>query len=505
MYTQKRSVHRILSVLLCCITAVSVCSVLAFAQTEAPQEIGASYQYPAPEVMQLDIVMQPTAFLKMIETPRDDQEDTVGDTTYDAMVSVNEDAWQSVGIRLRGHPKFSYPGKRLPVEIRFDHAQANGAYHENPSLKLIKCQGPATLFAHMAAMEAYRFMGIPTPEMTPAFVRINGEDFGMYLAVEDINEAFIQKYYDGSGSLYKSHDEGVFLDGFAFLGTKVDHGNRTLEQLSDAMAQHGSIDAFLNVDEFLRFIACEAFSLDSDGFLDLHNYFLYDDHGRLVILPWDKDLAFQCFYALALEEGIGMYSHVSREHNIIIHTLMQNAEYQTRFYQYLTTLNTDFLDPERFLPWLRNNILVLTPFLQRDPMLAQRSENLYADLTTGNALYGGFYGNMLLTFQTIHAQLQIQIQDRDSSFYIPENCTVDDHMIDQAFYDEAYAQGKQMIRRICANYWKLRRQAFWQTYGTQTAVIGSVFIVFLGTAVVSVRVSKGGFRRRNKREAVRNE
>ena len=496
--------------LLCGILIASVCSVPVYAADEAPQEIGASYQYPAPEVMQLDIVMQPSAFLKMIETPSGNWDKSENRKTYDATISVNAGEWQYAGVRLRANPDYLYPGKRLPLEICFDHVQADGAYHGNPSWKLVRCEDAAQLFVQTVAMEAYRFMGIPTPEMTPVFVRINDEDFGLYLAVEDLNEAFIRKYYDGTGSLYRGHDLGETISGFFRLRVKVDHGSTTLEQLGDAIEKNQPIDPFFQVDACLRFMACEAFTFDTDGFLVSHNYFLYDDHGRLVLLPWDKDLTFQCF-----NEEVSSFGHTVRSfvpaseiQNPALYRLMQDPEHQTRFYAYIARLNDVFLDPDRFLPWLQSYIAAMVPTLERDPVIPLLSDPVYDELTMGNLLYAGSQsakGNLLLTFQTIHTQLREQLQNRQSVYSVPEDCAVLDFKMDQSTYEQAYAQGQAMIRQICANYWKLRRQAFWQTCGPQTVGIGCVFLAVAGIAVLSLRVPKGGFRRRKKKEDVRNE
>lgn len=516
MNKRKQLCRKGISVLLCCFTAVSVCLAAVYAEPDTDLKVGSGYQYPKTEVMQLDIVMKPKDFWKMSHVSVQNKEDAHSERLddikkkYDAFVSVNGSEFQEVCVRLRGSSSLDIglikPIKRLPFEICFDHVNPNGAYNGNPSLKLISCDSPAGLFTELIAMETFRFMGIPTPEITPAFVRINDQDFGVYLAVEDTNAAFVHKYYDGTGSLYSVkhvNDDEVFYESVLFevLKIKVDHGNDTMDQMEKAAAQGKTIEPFLNVDEFLRFLACEAFIYDLDGVCQMHNFILYDDHGRFEMIPWDKDLVFQVFS----ETEIRSLSQYNNRLSPALSQITQLPENRAALYRYIQSLNDTFLDPATFLPWLQQIIRAVCPYMQRDAAFSRKSDHIYEDLTTKRNLFNGTEGNLLLSFKTIHEQIQLQLQDETATYHIPSNCTVSDAKNSIKEPKKDYRYGRQEVLRICAGYWKLSRQVFWQEYGMLTIYIGGVFILFLCISIISTHISKIGARSPKTREGPENE
>ncbi len=57
------------------------------------------------------------------------------------------------------------------------------------------------------------------------------------------------------------------------------------------------IEKVLDVDETLRFLAVSTLIVHLDNYIAMgHNYYLYDNNGRFVILPWDLNMAFATFY-----------------------------------------------------------------------------------------------------------------------------------------------------------------------------------------------------------------
>ncbi len=58
--------------------------------------------------------------------------------------------------------------------------------------------------------DIYNFLGIPTPEYSYSNIKINGEQWGLYLALEVIEERFVEKNYgELEGNLYKPETMGV--------------------------------------------------------------------------------------------------------------------------------------------------------------------------------------------------------------------------------------------------------------------------------------------------------
>ena len=67
-------------------------------------------------------------------------------------------------------------------------------------------------------------LGIPTPACSYAHITVNGEEWGLYLAVEPIEEEFIERNYGSiDGNLYKPESDNVAM------GDKDNNENKIMD------------------------------------------------------------------------------------------------------------------------------------------------------------------------------------------------------------------------------------------------------------------------------------
>lgn len=65
------------------------------------------------------------------------------------------------------------------------------------------------------------------------------------------------------------------------------------------------IERVLNVDETLRFLAVSTLIVHIDNYIGMgHNYYLYENDGKFVIIPWDMNMAFGTFNSGLDRDGI---------------------------------------------------------------------------------------------------------------------------------------------------------------------------------------------------------
>ncbi len=451
-----------------------------------------AYAYPEPEVLQIDLVMQPYRYLSMIRSAEKQK--------YEAAVSINGSEMQKIGVQVRGSGSLKEgmetPSKRIPMELCFDYVDPDGAFRGNPSWKLVNCLSPARVFTQLVAMQAFAFLGIPTPRVMPAFIRINDTDFGVYLAVEDLNEAFAEDRFGSGASLYRPlspKDDAQQTETFRFdlvtMVAKTNGGGDTAERYVEALDRVESVESFYDADEFLRFMACEMFIQNTDGFIFYdRNFYLADDHGKFKLLPWDKDDVFPVFTEQKSYDS--MESHC----NTLFQKLTESGAQYAQYRAYIRKLNDEFLRPDRFLPWLESYIRLTAPYLRRDGTIRKYADDVLAELTAGNALFNTMTGNLLLTFETYHEQADAVLDGRSESFSVPQNMTLAPDREDSA---KEAKNGRAVISRVCAGYWRLQRQAFLHSEGKATLVIGVFFaVVFLLTLICVFRPTR--HRRRNK-------
>ena len=477
--------RRVTAVLLCALFLFPCFIFAACAETET------AWAYPEPEVLEIDLYIQPYHFLQMISTTEKKK--------HPAIVRINGEDAKEIGIQIRGSSTLRVgmmtPQKRLPLELCFDWADARGRFLGNSSLKLINSFTPARLITQVVAMQAFAFLGIEAPRLQPAFIRINDVDFGLYLAAEDVNDTFVQRHF-GGGSLFRPYDgekdasSAIQADGAQFFA-KTDPENTDLDSILRSIRQTEDLEKYLDTDQMLRYFACEAFLYNTDGFsFGGANYYLQVQNDRVRYIPWDEDDVFGVFV-----EGDSLSSFEAGG-SPLFHKMMQNETYYAQYRAYVRMLNEQFLNPETFLPWLDGYIHALEPYLDRDQTTLLPSADYVSDLTQGDCIFNTFSGNLARTFREYHAQLAVQLTDETAAFFVPEDMTTDlDENTDVGKWNDA--ERSAIIVEICRRYWSLRRSFYFREYGRELGLCGGAFVLIFVFTVVSVYVPKRtGYHRR---------
>ena len=234
---------------------------------------------------------------------------------------------QQVSIRSRGRGSRSPEKPNLDVDFnRLDKTQR----FLGLSRVVLKANNQeASMLHERLAMKIFRRMGIPAPREAPARLFLNGEFFGLYSAVENVDEDFLERNLGESGGyLYQwkpehsYHFEYVGNNPFLYSPVLWDPRNhlnqpdplpivamvRAVNQASDAEFV-SQVSQYINLKQFMSFAAVDTFVGDIDGFLGeqfgMNNFFMYRFQGSNVsqFIPWDKDLAF-LYYDRRILQGV---------------------------------------------------------------------------------------------------------------------------------------------------------------------------------------------------------
>ena len=104
------------------------------------------------------------------------------------------------------------------------------------------------------------------------------------------------------------------------------------------------IEKLLDVDETLCYLAVSTLVVHLDNYIAMgHNYYLYENNGRFVIIPWDLNMAFGTFnYGLSTEQLINYYidepSGGPMEQRPLIDRLLSYPPYMEKYHVYLEEL-----------------------------------------------------------------------------------------------------------------------------------------------------------------------
>ncbi len=387
------------------------------------------------DVVEIDFGLQPSVYKRLISDTRN--------VPRKAFVSVNGGPYQQLQINTRG--AFSrvigqaMPSKKIPLRVKFRSENDFSPALSNTSVVFVNSKMPMELFTEYIALDLYASLGVPTPAHAFAFVRMNGVDVSPYLAVESVNTRFLEKQFGGAeGSLYKStydyvpspYHESIWFGG---LEAKSDRGHETLLRLLDALNRREGYEAYLDMDEILRYFACTA-AVGGEGSLltEQNNFFLYDNGGKIVLIPWDLGTAFDtskrpswidCFY-------LDDYEDLKTP---LFELIMQNPEYKETYHAYLRGICETFLAPARLHPYVTGLVETLAPYLARDAAMFLTAPTTPQDLLTASEMQ---YSPLLYTLDRYYQSLTAQLDGKSGEmYYDPAGETLDMTMTGEGIAD----------------------------------------------------------------------
>jgi len=124
-------------------------------------------------------------------------------------VVIDNNAINNVAIRTKGNSSLrdivKSDSDRYSFKIEFDHYDDSLSYYGLDKLALNNMYQDNTYMKDYLAYQMLDFMDADAPLASYAYITVNGEDWGLYLAVEAVEDSFIDRVYgtDSDGNLYK--------------------------------------------------------------------------------------------------------------------------------------------------------------------------------------------------------------------------------------------------------------------------------------------------------------
>lgn len=133
---------------------------------------------------------------------------------YSCAVVIDNEAYKNVAIRAKGNTSLtqveSYGNNRYSFKIEFDHYDSTKNYYGLDKLCLNNLIQDNTYMKDYLTYQMMAQMGVASPLCSYANIMVNGEEWGFYLAVESIEESFLQRNYGKNyGELYKPDSQSM--------------------------------------------------------------------------------------------------------------------------------------------------------------------------------------------------------------------------------------------------------------------------------------------------------
>lgn len=160
-------------------------------------------------------------------------------------VVIDGESSRNVGIRAKGNTSLSnvasMGSSRYSFKIEFDHYDGGKSYHGLDKLCLNNLIQDNTCMKDYLTYQMMNAFGVDSPLCSYAYLTVNGEDWGLYLAVEGVEDAFLQRTENGSGALYKP--DSMDMGGGRGNGRVFDFENFTSEDSGTSPEQSGNTSA----------------------------------------------------------------------------------------------------------------------------------------------------------------------------------------------------------------------------------------------------------------------
>lgn len=419
-------------------------------------------------VIEINIEIDETSWQEMLDNPTSQEYTT-------SNITINGKLYNNVGIKPKGNSSLSQIATddttdRYSFKIKFDEYVEGQTLDGLSKLVLNNNISDATYMKEYLSYKLLNFLGVPTPECAYAHIMVNGAEWGLYLAVEPIEEEFISRNYGSTnGNLYKPENDNIAIgnkynkiqapsdinnknifgevkvhpnmntedlpydisnensspkspnpditknssnefsntineidedrmgkgmggnsngadlvwngddisnysaifDNAIFKTTNSDDYTKILDMIEHLDSME-NIEFYLNVDEVLRYFACNTFLVNLDSYVSNmnHNYYLYEDNGIVSILPWDYNLSFAGFQAGSASNAINfpIDSPVSNslEANPLIGNLLEVEEYKKLYHQYLNDIVEKFINSGTYETLISKTNLLISNYVKND-------------------------------------------------------------------------------------------------------------------------------------------
>lgn len=127
---------------------------------------------------------------------------------------IDGETYENVAIRGKGNTSLTqveqYGNSRYSFKVEFDHYDNALNYYGLDKLSLNNLIQDNTMLKDYLCYQLMGSFGVDAPLCSFVYITVNGEDWGLYLAVEGVEESFLQRNYgSGYGELYKPDSQSM--------------------------------------------------------------------------------------------------------------------------------------------------------------------------------------------------------------------------------------------------------------------------------------------------------
>lgn len=212
MVTNKH-ISKIVAALMVAAVAFCLLAAKAAGQSDALSETGVAVFYQSKlfdtdQMIEIDIQMKDDDWKDLLEH-------AIEEKYYCCDVVVNGETFSSVGIRAKGNTSLTTIAQdattdRYSLKLEFDHYMEGQTCYDLDKLILNNNFADATNMKEAIVYDMFQYLDVDASLYNYAKVSVNGAYWGIYLALEGVEDSFMVRNYGvQQGNLYKPESMGV--------------------------------------------------------------------------------------------------------------------------------------------------------------------------------------------------------------------------------------------------------------------------------------------------------
>jgi hypothetical protein len=219
-------------------------------------------------------------------------------TTADGKVTT----LNNIGVRLKGQATRTNLYGKAPMKLKFDAFVPGQKFLGLTRMTLNSMVQDPSFIREDTSYRIYRAMGLVAPRTTYSWVTLNNADFGLYMNVESIDAQMLKRWLNPV-HVYSSNCYLADLTYYQSGCFDTNYGDSDRTDLNAAIAVSvlngqewwTAVNKIADMTAVINLMATDIYTSNWDGYTDVvqNNYYIvFDDTGRLKIIPWGQDGTF---------------------------------------------------------------------------------------------------------------------------------------------------------------------------------------------------------------------
>ena len=216
-------------------------------------------------------------------------------TTADGVVTT----LTNIGVRLKGQATRTNLYGKAPLKLKFDAFVPGQKFLGLTRMTLNSMVQDPSFIREDTAYRIYRAMGLVAPRTTYSWVTLNDADFGLYMNIESIDAQMLKRWLNPV-HLYSSNCYLADMTYYQDDCYDTNYGDSDRTDLNaavavselDGQAWWTEVNKIADMNSVITLMATDIYTSNWDGYTDVvqNNYYIvFDDTGKLKIIPWGLD------------------------------------------------------------------------------------------------------------------------------------------------------------------------------------------------------------------------